>query len=155
MITRIKVAVEARADGDILIIARTDARRSEGLNAALHRLQHYSAAGADIVFFEAAETADEIRQASDALDKPLLINAAHGGKTPILNPDQYAALGAKIVIYPAGAPLSASQAAASFYRNLKSGDANSAHNGLFDFSEMSRLLGLDDIIALQTRHPLS
>lgn len=155
METRIRVAVDARGSGDMLIIARTDALATEGLAAALQRLHHYSAAGADILFLEAAESGDEIRQASIALDKPLMINAAHGGKTPIVNPDQYAALGVKIVIYPAGAALCAAQAAASFYRNLKSGEANAELVGMFDFSEMSRHLGMDDIIALQDHHHLS
>lgn len=152
MVTRINVAVEARGAGDMLIIARTDARPSEGLGAALNRLQAYAVAGADILFLEAPESIAEIREAGDLLEKPLMINAAHGGKTPILSPAQYAALGAKLVIYPAGAALSAAGAVASFYRALAAGDANSATTGMFDFREMSRLLGLDDVAALQDRH---
>lgn len=153
METRLKVAVEARGDGDIMIIARTDARASEGLGSAIERLRRYSSAGADILFLEAPENGEEIRQAARAVDKPFLINAAHGGKTPILSPDEYAALGVGLVIYPAGAPLSAAQAAASFYQRLKSGRVESDNNnGMYDFSEMSRLLGMNQIIDMQKRH---
>lgn len=152
MESRMKVAVEARDDGDILIIARTDARRAEGPDAAIERLRRYGDAGADILFFEAPDNVEEIQAAADKLDKPLIINATHGGKTPILNPDEFAALGVAIVIYPTGAPLSAAQAAFSFYQSLKLGDANSDLTNMFSFPEISRLLGMERIIELQERH---
>ncbi|MEO9467328.1 isocitrate lyase/PEP mutase family protein [Parasphingorhabdus sp.] len=152
MIRRMHVAVEARGEGDILIIARSDARRTEGLDSAITRLNAYADNGADILFLEAPKNLDEIREAASRVSKPLLVNAAHGGFTPILAPADYQALGAKLVIYPAGAPLAAAQAAKNFYANLKSGDANGDGVGHFDFGDMSRLLGIDDVVALQKRH---
>ena len=152
MVKRVEVAVEARAEGDMRIIARTDARRTEGLEAAISRLQEYDHAGADILFLEGPQSEEEIAQAADALQKPLLLNAAHGGVTPILSPTRYQELGVKLVIYPAGAPLSAAHAARNFYRGLAADDPNSAHLDLFDFSEMSRLLGMDDVTEFQKRH---
>ncbi|MEL7188189.1 MAG: isocitrate lyase/PEP mutase family protein [Pseudomonadota bacterium] len=149
---RMKVAVEARGDGDLMIIARTDARRTEGLDAAIDRLQRYSAAGADIVFLEGPQSEEEIAIAAKALDKPLLLNAAHGGVTPILSPQRYQELGAKLVIYPAGAPLSAAHATQEFYQNLAAGDPNTGHVDMFDFTEMSTALGMDDVVEFQTRH---
>ncbi|GAB5486887.1 MAG: isocitrate lyase/phosphoenolpyruvate mutase family protein [Parasphingorhabdus sp.] len=152
MIRRLHVAVEARGDGDMLLIARTDARRTEGLDAALERLNTYAENGADILFLEAPESSEEIAEAADKLNKPLLVNAAHGGFTPILSPAEYQKLGAKLVIYPAGAPLSAAHATRNFYADLKAGDANSDGVNHFDFNEMSRLLGIDDVVAMQKRH---
>ena len=152
MSQRIRVAVEARGDGELLIIARTDARRSEGLEAALDRLHLYSEAGADLLFLEAPESEDEIAKAAAAIDKPLMLNAAHGGVTPVLNPLAYAQLGVRLVIYPSGAPLSAAQSAQAFYQKLAIDDANVRGEGMFDFREMSRLLGMDDVIAFQKRH---
>ena len=149
---RVEVAVEARGDGDMLIIARTDARRTEGLEAAIERLQRYSAAGADIVFLEGPQAEEEIATAANVLDKPLLLNATHGGVTPILSPARYQELGVKAVIYPGGAPLSAAHAAQNFYTNLMAGDPNAAQNDMFDFPEMSRLLGMDDVVEFQQRH---
>ncbi len=152
MLTRIAVALEARDDGDMLIIARTDARRSEGFESTLGRLASYADAGADIVFLEAPETRDEIAEAAKAIDKPLMINAAPGAKLPVLEPAEYEALGVKLVIYPSGAPLAAAQGAQAFYQALKEGKATSDAPPSFDFSEMSRLLGMDEIVALQDRH---
>ncbi|MEM8917429.1 MAG: isocitrate lyase/PEP mutase family protein [Pseudomonadota bacterium] len=152
MVRRLHVAVEARGDGDMLIIARSDARRTEGLEAAIARLQLYAENGADILFLEAPRSQEEIRQAASEIGRPLLLNAAHGGFTPILAPAEYQELGVKLVIYPAGAPLAAAQAARNFYTGLKSGDANGKGDGHFDFPEMSRLLGIDDVVALQIRH---
>ena len=154
MVARVRVAVEARDDapGDMLIIARTDARRTEGLRAAIDRLNRYGEAGADLLFLEAVESEDEIAAAAAALDAPLMLNAAHGGVTPILNPSEYAALGAKLVIYPAGAPLSAARAAERFYAALAADDLSEAQERMFDFSTMSRLLGIDEVVAFQERH---
>jgi len=149
---RVRVAVEARGDGDMLIIARTDSRRIEGLDAAISRLQVYSNVGADVVFLEGPQSEEEIATAAKALKKPLLLNAAHGGVTPILSPSRYQELGVKVVIYPAGAPLSAAHAASVFYERLAADDANSGAEGMFDFAEMSRLLGMDDVVEFQARH---
>ena len=154
MVTRVKVAVEARDDGDMLIIARTDARRTEGLDACIERLAAYGEAGADILFLEAPAGSEEIARAAAALDLPLMINAAQGGANPVLSPQQYADLGVKIVIYPSGAPLAAAQALRTFYGSLKAGNPAPEDAPLFDFAEISRLLGMDDIIALQDRHDL-
>ncbi|WP_432199888.1 isocitrate lyase/PEP mutase family protein [Erythrobacter sp. W53] len=149
---RVRVAVEARGDGKMLIIARTDARRTEGLDAAIDRLHTYSEMGADVLFLEGPQSEAEISAAAAAVDKPLLLNAAHGGVTPILSPTHYQDLGVAMVIYPAGAPLSAAHAACKFYEGLAAGDPNTGHDTMFDFSEMSNLLGMDDVVEFQERH---
>ena len=149
---RVKVAVEARGDGDMLIIARTDSRRTEGLEAAIERLYAYTMAGADILFLEGPQSEEEIAAAASALERPLLLNAAHGGVTPILPPKRYEELGAKIVIFPAGAALSAAYAAQRFYEGLASGDPNGSQAEMFDFAQMSKMLGMDDVVAFQERH---
>lgn len=151
MVHRITIATEARGGGEMLIIARTDARRTEGYDAAIGRLHAYADAGADVLFLEAAQDADEIARAARELPGPLMINAAHGGHTPILDPSSYAKLGAKVVIYPGGAPLAAAQAAESFYLGLTNDDANSSGSNLFNFAEISQMLGLDDAVALEKR----
>jgi len=152
MLTRIAVAVEARGDGDMLIIARTDARRSEGIASAIDRLAAYGEAGADVVFLEAPQSTDEVAEAARTLSAPLMLNAAPAGGMPILEPQQYEALGAKIVIYPSGAPLAAAAAVQSYYTALKQGRASSDGPPAYDFGAISTLLGMDDIIALQDRH---
>lgn len=152
MVRRVKVAAEAREDADIVLIGRTDARHSEGFAAAIDRLAAYGEAGADVLFLEAPENAEEIALAARTLSKPLMLNAAHGGVTPIMSPSEYAALGVRLVIYPAGAPLSAAKAVADFYSALAADELNVAKAEMFDFAEMSRLLGMDDVVAFQNRH---
>lgn len=152
MVARVKVAAEARGGDDIVIIARTDARLSEGLEPAIDRLAQYAEAGADVLFLESPKSEDEIAKAATALDLPLMINAAHGGVTPVLAPQNYAALGVKLVIYPSGAGLSAAAAARDFYRQLAGGKANAGCANMLPFGEMTRLFGMEEILALQDRH---
>ncbi len=99
MVGKIKAAVDARQDGDLLIMARTDARGVHGFEAAIERAQKYSEAGADILFVEACETAEEISALPQRLDKPQLMNMVIGGKTPIFNAQELAGLGYGIVLY--------------------------------------------------------
>lgn len=99
MVGKIHAAVDARSDAGMLIMARTDARSVHGFDDALERAARYSEAGADILFVEATETADEIRKLPQLLDKPQLMNLVIGGKTPIFNADELAGLGYGIVLY--------------------------------------------------------
>lgn len=101
MVGRLKAAVDARMDQDLVIIARTDARASEGMEAALERAEAYREAGADVIFFEAPENEDEMARVPKALaGTPCLINLVEGGRTPILPADRLEALGYAIAIFP-------------------------------------------------------
>lgn len=99
MVGKIKAAVDARLDPDLLIVARTDACAIHGFAAAVDRAGAFSEAGADLLFVEALETPDEIRRLPRLLDKPQLMNAVLGGKTPILGADELGDLGYSIVLY--------------------------------------------------------
>jgi 2-methylisocitrate lyase-like PEP mutase family enzyme len=98
-VSKIKAAVDARTDSDLLIMARTDAAATQGFEAAIERAQRFSEAGADILFVEAVTTADEIRALPQRLAKPQLMNMVIGGKTPIFGADELAGLGYGIVLY--------------------------------------------------------
>ena len=84
MMLKIEVAIESRQSEDFLVIARTDARTSLGLDEAIRRGQLYAKAGADIVFVESPESEDELRRIGEAIDAPLLANMVEGGRTPIV-----------------------------------------------------------------------
>jgi 2-methylisocitrate lyase-like PEP mutase family enzyme len=99
MIGKIKAAVDARRSDDLLIMARTDARAIDGFDAAVERAQRYAEAGADILFVEALESADEVRTLPQHLQAPLLMNMVIGGKTPIAGADELARFGYGIVLY--------------------------------------------------------
>ncbi len=99
MLGKIKAAVDARHDQDLLIMARTDACAVHGFEAAIERAHKFGEAGADILFVEAVTTADEIRALPKRLVQPQLMNMVLGGKTPILSADELAGLGYGIVLY--------------------------------------------------------
>jgi 2-methylisocitrate lyase-like PEP mutase family enzyme len=98
-IKRIKAAVDARRDPNLLIMARTDAAATQGFDAAVERAQRFAEAGADILFVEAVTTADEVRALPGRLATPQLVNLVIGGKTPIVGADELKALGYGFVLY--------------------------------------------------------
>lgn len=100
MARRIRAAAEARRDPDFLLIARTDARAVEGLEAAIERARAYVAAGADAIFPEALESEAEFAAFSAAIDVPLLANMTEFGKSPLLDAATLEGLGFDMVIYP-------------------------------------------------------
>jgi methylisocitrate lyase len=100
MVRKLTAAVAARRDPDFLIVARTDARGVEGLEAALRRARAYVAAGADAIFCEAFTDLDEYRAMRAAVDVPLLANMTEFGKTPLFTVEELRAAGVALVLYP-------------------------------------------------------
>ena len=100
MIDRIKAAVDARGDADFVLIARTDARANEGFDAAIDRAGAYLAAGADAIFPEALQSADEFARFAKLIAKPLLANMTEFGKSPLLTLEQLDAMGYCMAIFP-------------------------------------------------------
>ena len=101
MVMKIRAAANARRDPNFLLMARTDARASEGLDAALDRARAYVDAGADAIFPEALQDVSEYERTRRELgDVPLLANLTEFGKTPLLTADELEELGFNIVIYP-------------------------------------------------------
>lgn len=100
MVEKIRAAVEARRDAGFVIIARTDARAVTGFDDALARAQSYVEAGADMIFPEALESAEEFERFADALEAPLLANMTEFGKSPLLPFSELADMGYSIVLYP-------------------------------------------------------
>lgn len=98
-VAKIKAAVDARQNADLLILARTDACAVHGFEAAIERAHKFGEAGADILFVEAVTTADEIRALPRRLVQPQLMNMVIGGKTPIFSADELGGLGYGIVLY--------------------------------------------------------
>lgn len=156
MVQKIQVACDARRSDETLIIARTDAKQPYGFDAALERCQAYAEAGADIIFFEAPESEDEMRRACAAIDKPMLANMATGGVTPILPVDRLKAVGYSIALYPAMAPLAAAAAAEKAFLALKQ-TGNSESNGVesFDFQEFNHLIGFPEVWAFDKKWALT
>ena len=100
MVRKIRAATSARRDRDFVIVARTDARSVEGFDAAVVRARRYVAAGADMIFPEALESAEEFARFADALVCPKLANMTEFGRSPLLPFDVLAALGYRAALYP-------------------------------------------------------
>jgi methylisocitrate lyase len=124
MVDRIKAAVDARADKDFFIMARTDAFQKEGLDAAIDRAKAYIAAGADGIFAEAVNELEHYKAFSAALGGvPLLANITEFGATPLYNRKELGDAGASMVLYPLSAFRAMSKAAVTVYQNiLEKGD---------------------------------
>ena len=119
MVGKIKAAVAARRDPDFMIIARTDARAAENFDRTLDRAQHYLEAGADAIFPEALQTAEEFRDFAAEIDLPLLANMTEFGKSPLLSFPDLVELGYRMVIFPMSAFRVAMKASERFLRALK------------------------------------
>ncbi len=124
MVGKILAAAEARRDKDFLIIARTDARGVEGLEAAVQRARAYVDAGADVIFPEALESAEEFRVFAGQLARqgakvPLVANMTEFGKTPYLSVSEFEDLGYRMVLFPVTALRLATKAIERILLELK------------------------------------
>ena len=153
MVRKIRVAVESRSSPDFLIIARTDARTTLGLDEALRRAEAYAKAGADILFVESPESEEEMRRIGQSFDVPLVANMVEKGRTPVLTRDELTSIGYKIAIFPVTALLASVQAMTQVYQQFK--DTGSSANGktaLYDFGDLTKLMGFEDVWAFEKRY---
>src|SRR6059036_868739 len=119
MVGKIKAAVASRRDRNFMIIARTDARAVEGFDRAVERAGEYLAAGADAIFPEALQSAEEFRDFAKEIDLPLLTNMTEFGKSPLLTFEQLADFGYRMVIFPQSAFRVSMKASEKFFAALK------------------------------------
>jgi 2-methylisocitrate lyase-like PEP mutase family enzyme len=143
MVNKLTVANDARTSRDFLIIARTDARTSLGLDEAIRRGEAYAKAGADIIFIESPESEEEMCRIGSALDVPLVSNQLHGGRTPILSQDRLREIGYRMAIYPTAGLLATAYALNSVYSSLV--DNKPVQLPLYDFNEFSALIGFKEV----------
>ncbi|MDH3678444.1 MAG: oxaloacetate decarboxylase [Acidimicrobiia bacterium] len=153
MVGKVRAAVAARTDPDLVIVARTDSRASHGLDDAIERARRCADAGADVLFVEALEGTDELaRVAADLADVPLLFNWAEGGKTPPLSYAEVADLGFAVIIMPIGTLLAATAAMQQFLARLKADGTPAAFvDELVPFGAFTELIGLPEIEDLERR----
>src|SRR5262245_22079126 len=119
MAEKIKAAVTARRDPDFMIIARTDARTVEDFDRTVDRAQRYIEAGADAIFPEALQSAEEFRDFASEIALPLLANMTEFGKSPLLSFTELAGLGYRMVIFPQSAFRVSMKASEKLLRALK------------------------------------
>jgi 2,3-dimethylmalate lyase len=153
MVAKVEAAVAARQSPSFLIIARTDARAPEGLDAAIERARAYRQAGADVLFIEAPQSVAEIETiASTFEDVPLLFNYAEGGKTPPVSHAQLRRLGFSIVIFPISTLLTATAAIRAALAQIKAdGTPIELLDGMLPFNDFLDFIGMPEIRELEER----
>ncbi len=141
---KIEAAVKARANPDFIIIARTDARAALGLDQALERGRLAREAGADVIFIEAPQSAEELRQvAQEFPDIPLLANMVEYGKTPLFTFEELQGMGYRLVLYPISNLLAATQAMLRVMHELREhGTTAGVVDEMTTFTEFTDLIGL-------------
>jgi 2-methylisocitrate lyase-like PEP mutase family enzyme len=154
MAAKVRVAVDSRAHRDFLVIARTDARTTLGLDEALRRAELYLKAGADVLFIESPESVDEMRAIGERFrGVPLLANMVEGGRTPLLSKAELEALGYRIAIFPALGFLAAGAALENVFDQLKNqGSSSGITAPLYDFRSFSELMGFERIAEFERRY---
>jgi 2-methylisocitrate lyase-like PEP mutase family enzyme len=153
MVKKIEVALEARRSDATLIIARTDARSSLGLDEAIRRGQAYAAAGADIVFIESPESAEEFRRIGAEVDCALLANMVPTGLSPEIASATLREWGFNIAIYPALGMSVAAAALAAGYRSLREhGSTIGLEVPAWRMDQLHSLMGFPEIWEFERRH---
>ncbi|MEG1433148.1 2,3-dimethylmalate lyase [Eubacterium sp.] len=146
MVGKIKAAVDTRVNPDFMIMARTDARTTKGIDEALERGLAYKEAGADIIFIESPEGEEEMKRINETIPGYTLANMVEGGRTPLLKNAELEALGYNITIYPTASIYVATKAMVDLWTALKNDDTTA---GVIDtmvtFSEFNDLMGLEKI----------
>lgn len=142
-ITRVRAAVDARNEGaDILVLARTDARHSHGLDEAIARARAFAELGADVLFVEAPHSEEELRAITREAPGIHLANMLEGGDTPFLSPPRLHALGYRIAAYPLTLLSAATRAMTEALHRMQRGEH--PDDLLLDFAELRRIVGFDD-----------
>ena len=153
MVAKLRAAADARTDENLVLIARTDAVAVEGLTAAIARAKSYVRAGADMVFVEAPESVEQIRQIPTEVGAPAVINMFAGGKTPLVDAEDLAQYGYRLMIVPSDLQRAATwamrRAAQTLYRD---GSTAALADEMVSFADRDRLIGLPTYQELEQRY---
>ncbi len=147
MVGKIRAAAEARRDDDFVIVARTDAIATDGLEEALRRLRLYADAGADVLFADGPATLEELAAIPPAVPRPAMANMVEGGRTPSLPAAKLQELGYRLAIFPNSlVRLFARQAAIVLDALRAAGTTDAVRGSMLSFDELNELLGTAAIL---------
>ena len=150
MVGKIKASLDARKNENTVIIARTDARAVEGLDAAFDRAAAYRDAGADILFIEAPQSLEEMKNitATFGSELPLLANMVEGGKTPIASATELEDIGYHLAIFPGGAVRAIAHHLSAYYSGLlRDGNNKKFSEKMYDFDGLNEVIGTKELLA--------
>ena len=153
---KIRAAVEARGSSELVIIGRTDARAVNGIEDAIRRGRIYYESGADVVFIEAPQSVEELREIAAAFpDAPLFANMVEGGRTPLLSAAELGELGFKIVVFPLSGLFSATKAMERCLTYLRKNGSTYGYSDMLTFKEFEAVVDVPGYRALEKKFTVS
>ena len=153
MVAKIRAAVEARQDPDFVLIARTDAVATHGIDEAISRVNAYHEAGADVVYIDAPESEEQVRRIGKEVNSLLMFNQAEGGKTPLFSVQQLQEMSFKIVSFSNSLMRTAAKAMVGLLTELKeTGTTETYLDRMISFEERNEIVGLPEISRLEERY---
>jgi 2-methylisocitrate lyase-like PEP mutase family enzyme len=155
MVGKLKAALDARTRSDTLILARTDALATEGLDVALERAERYLECGVDALFIEALRTPSQmaIACARFAQRVPMLANMVEGGKTPVQSAAELESQGFRIVIFPGGTARAVTHTLQGYYASLQQHQTTALwQKKMLDFDELNQVIGTTELMSVAKRY---
>lgn len=153
MIGKIKASVDTRVNPNVMIMARTDARTTQGIEAAIERGLAYKEAGADIIFIESPETKEEMLLLNEKIPGLTLANMVEGGRTPLLLNDELEALGYNLTIYPTASTYVVTKAMVDLWEGLRrDGTTAKMIDRMIPFPRFNELIGLNEIREIEKNY---
>jgi 2,3-dimethylmalate lyase len=153
MVAKIKAAVDARVDEDLVIMARTDAVATDGVQEAIERANIYREAGADLILVEAVTSVEQMKRTNEGIDAPTMANMVEGGKTPILTVKELQDVGYSVVCIPNATVYATAWALRGLWSELKKeGTTRNWMDRMICFDDFNRLIGLDKVRDLESHY---
>ncbi|MFB5597530.1 MAG: oxaloacetate decarboxylase [Nitrosopumilaceae archaeon] len=153
---KLHAAVDARSSKDFIIVARTDARATEGLDEAIERGKKNKKIGADVIFVEAPKTIQEMKKIGKSINAPLVANMIEGGATPLSSSSELYKMGFKIILYPLSVLFANTFASMNILKELKkSGNTKKFHRKVVNFNQFNDLVELPKFKKLEKRYGFS
>ena len=150
---KLQAALDARSDKDFIIVARTDARATEGLDKAIERGLFYKKIGADAIFIEAPKTIQEMQKIGTSINAPLVANMIEGGATPISSKSKLHSMGFKIILYPLSVLFSNTFATFQTLKELKKfGITKKSKKKMVNFDQFNEIVELSKYTKLEKRY---
>ena len=150
---KLQAALDARSNKDFIIVARTDARATEGLDKAIERGLFYKKIGADAIFIEAPKTIQEMQKIGNSINAPLVANMIEGGATPISSKSKLHSMGFKIILYPLSVLFSNTFATFQTLKELKKfGITKKSKKKMVNFDQFNEIVELSKYTKLEKRY---
>jgi methylisocitrate lyase len=150
---KLQAAIDAKKSKDFIIVARTDARATRGLDEAIERAKYYKKIGADAVFVEAPKSIDEMKKIGKSINAPLVANMIEGGATPISSAKELHKMGFKIILYPLSVLYANTFASHQILKELRrSGTTTKLKKNVVSFDEFNEIVELPKFRKLELRY---